>query len=168
MTMNKHFRTIEVNEVPGLPAEVQPGQHLPAITKEFLLSGRAFFHVKNPEGRTFMFKVHARKRPQRLEGQSFFVRSLSTKGDTYRYLAVLLPDGNLKITGRSDFTTVSPEYQIAAWAIRAVFDQQPIQEGYSIEHIFKCGKCGLSLSFGHGDLNCSEELTTGLHLGCRL
>lgn len=162
--MKKHFKTIEVDDtvLESLDCVSRPADvRLPGVTKEFLLSGRAFFRVTNARTKKeITFKVHARVRESSPWAPTFFVRVQGALG-SYRYLAVLLDDGSLKITGRSEFTPKSLEFSVATWAIRCVYDEAPLPAGYSIENIGKCGKCGWTLID-------ESDKKLGLHAGCRL
>ncbi len=170
MSKRKHFKTVEApDDTTGFVTDVPALR--PSITKEFLLSGRAFFRVSNRQGMSFTYKVHAREGLGAYAGEpAYFVRVQLINSVGWRYVGVLLDDGTLKATGRSGgFIKGSPEFDVACWALRVVFTGQGLPEGYKIEHIGKCGKCARSLFDPQGGIPFnSEALETGLHVGCRV
>lgn len=144
----RHFRTINLEEESQETATPVPGV-APKITQDFLLSGRAFFLVKSPTGKTYTFKIHRRTvGDHRHKGEpSYFVRVLNASEAVERwpYVGVLLKTGKIQVTSRSKFTTGDPEFDVAQWAVNATFENAAIPDGYSIEHIDRCGVCAQTL-----------------------
>jgi hypothetical protein len=140
--------------------------HFPTITKDFLLAGKARFVVANPQGRTYTFMIRGLKSAYRGKGQ--VSRYLRVMADTttvdplpfrFRYVGIVLETGVVKSTGQSEFLAGTPEYDVAQWAIRAVFDVEPLLPGYVIRHDNRCGRCGGPLT---DDGVTDEALVSGL------
>jgi hypothetical protein len=154
-----YVKIIDVDE--DTPDEPEPEQEqLPQCTREFLLGGHAYFSVTNPKGERRFYVIVGRggKRGTQWHGTtSYYLRA--HQNGAYRYVGVVQEDGGIKPTGRSEFVKGTLEFDIAAWALRAVFQQTPIQAGYGIRHAEKCGKCARAL-VERGDRE------TGFHLDC--
>ncbi len=165
MTVRKRFKTVEADDTPLVPVVDAP-KVTPGITREFLLAGRAYFVAENNKGEQFSYKVHRREFNL---SEGFYVRvacqsggrgllgAHGSRGLSYQYVGTLNADtGALKVVGRSNFIQGTPEFDVAKWALEMVFNERDIPEGYRINHIGKCGKCGRSLVDGLSS-------TTGLH-----
>jgi hypothetical protein len=163
MKPRKHFKTVEATEVTEIPVVEKPTT-TPGITKDFLLAGQAFFKASNNKGQSFTYKVH-RREVGHGSAEAFFVRVHA--GNMYRYVGVMNPEtGKLTVVGRSAYIPGTPEFDVAAWALSMVFAGQDIPEGYTIDHIGKCGKCGRTLSVdivSNGQRKRFGSSLTGLH-----
>lgn len=152
-------KIIDVEDVADAPT---PEEHLPALTKDFLLAGRAHFIVTNPKGDWMSFVIVARegKRGTKWHGTtSYYVRAFDKDERRYRYVGVVDENGDIISTGRSEYVKGTPQYDIASWAIKCAWNQTPILDGYAITHNGKCGKCSRVL-VERGDRE------TGFHLDC--
>lgn len=152
----RKFKIVEAPELPDNVPVPTVVHTLPGITVQFLLGGRAFFTVTNPQNQQIKYKVHARKLHH---GEtSYFVRVMSVNARNYRYMGVLLPDGTLKATGRAEFVQGSPEFDVAQWAFRVIFQNVGLPPGYTIEHMNRCAKCGRIME--------PEDFQLGFHKTC--
>jgi hypothetical protein len=154
-----HVKLIDVEDI----AEPAPdAETFPAVTKEFLLGGHAYFTVTNPKGNRLRYVIKARagKRGTQWNGTvSYYLRVYHQGSSGYRYVGVVQEDGSIVSTGQAAYLKGTLEYDIAAWALSVVFQQVPIRVGYAITHNDKCGKCAAWL-VDRGDRE------TGFHLDC--
>ena len=134
------------------------------FTKEFLLAGDATFTVENGKGEHYTYHIGESesddKRPK-----LYFARVMTGTENTnisehYKYIGVLDPKtGMVRFTKASKFADTSKEYLVLMWAIKQVWDQRNIPEGYAIRHNGSCGRCGRKLTN-------PESLTTGIGPEC--
>jgi len=114
------------------------------LTKQFFLGGNATFTVQNASAEHYTFKV---KQPK--PEMPFFI-SLMTGPDnenSFSYMGIVSPvDGNIRLTAKSKLTAVSVPVKVAAWALRKVWTNSDLPEGYQIRHEGKCGCCGRKLT----------------------
>jgi hypothetical protein len=153
--------TIRVIDLDDDAPEVAPEpESVPAITKEFLFGGKAYWSVTNPDGKRMSYTIQARagKRGTNWAGVvSYYLRVFYK--EAYRYVGVVQDDGVIVSTGRAEFIEGTLEFDVAQWALLVVCQQQTIRAGYSITHNDKCGRCARPLVV-RGDRD------TGFHLDC--
>lgn len=155
MTFKRRFKTVAVEEAqavinPETGAPVRPvvgPDHMPSMTKDLLLAGKATFVVANPEGKRYVYKVKALKGEYKGKVETSYLLSVQANGGKfpYRYIGVLLKDGTIKSTGKSSFVAGTKEFDVAQWAVRKVFNGDKIPGGYDITHADKCGRCTKTL-----------------------
>ncbi len=113
------------------------------LTKNFFLGGRATFTVQNNKGEHYTFKVSQR-------AESPFFVSLMTGPDnenSFSYMGLLHPDnGWVKLTHNSKVTEDTISLAVVRWALKKVWSNGDLPEGYNIRHAGKCGCCGRKLT----------------------
>jgi hypothetical protein len=121
------------------------------ITREFVLAGRAIFTVSNDKNEWYTFKAG--------------------KGDFVYFVGLLTGPEHYQQFGRLNIHNPdSPEHQwqqptssparVFRWAIRRIWLQDSLPQGYKIEHAGKCGRCGRLLTT-------PESIEIGLGPKCR-
>ncbi len=114
------------------------------LNKNFILGGNATFTVQNPSGKYYTFKVRQPK-----SDMPHFL-SLLTGPDnenSFTYVGVVKADlGQVFLTGKSKLANDSLPVKVARFALRCVWGQQVLPEGYQIRHEGKCGCCGRTLT----------------------
>lgn len=153
---------VHIIDVPDEFAERSPEElNRAKITKDFLLAGQAYFVVVSPNGKKFYYCIRGRmgKPGSKFSGQmSYYVR-VHHKGE-YQYVGVIETEtGDIKATGRSQYLKGVLEFDVAQWAVKAIFEDLAITDGYVIAHNEKCGKCGRHLKE-------PGDRATGFHLQC--
>jgi hypothetical protein len=162
--MNADVAVIRVIRVKDqAPEPDEPVLKYPAITREFLFGGRAYFRVGNPQNESLLYLLKSRAGRQGTEwaGEvSYFLNVFVPQGSKFVFIGVVNPEtGDLVSVGRSQFLAGQREYEAAQWAIKSVMNQAPIEDGYSITHDGRCGKCGRYLTS-------TGDREAGLHLDC--
>lgn len=124
------------------------------ITREFILAGNAVFTVSNPQGVHYTFRV---------AGTAHFAAVLTGSDNerSYTYAGVVRDiDGKLVRTGDSKIDSQAESWKVLAWALRRIWEQGGIPQGYEIRHAGKCGRCGRMLTT-------PESIESGLGPTCR-
>src|SRR6266404_8904210 len=127
------------------------------LDTKFFLGGNATFTVDNGKGEHYTFKI----RQPKGEGKPHFV-SLLTGPDnesSYTYLGIICPFGTFRLTRNSTMTEQSKPVKVFSWAMKHVFGDRQLPEGYQIRHAVKCGCCGRTLTH-------PQSLTTGIGPEC--
>ncbi len=121
------------------------------IKKEFVLAGRAVFTVHNSSGNHYTFKV-TKKEDQNGRGDIFFLSLLSGSDNdrSYTYLGMVTKDGKIRLTRASKMGDDSLPVKVAAWALRTIWDEEEVPNGYGINHAGRCGRCGRTLTRPEG------------------
>ena len=113
---------------------------------KFFEGGKALFTVSNPKGEHYTYKIN-HKKDNPLE--PFFV-SLLTGSDNlsdYTYLGLYVPQRKTVIlTKNSKYREDTIPVKVVRWAIRKVLNNEPVPEGYSIQHEGRCCRCGRILT----------------------
>lgn len=158
------FRRIVIAEPEPVDTSVptiEPGMHLPGISKQFLLAGKCLFRVTNTEtNEQMLFKVRGRESewPKNSEQRSIaYMLNVHAPGGisgmkypdpgkyAFRYIGLINADGTVMTTQRSEYTPDDKEYTVGAWATYAVIHEQPIPQKYTIMHVNRCGRCAVAL-----------------------
>lgn len=117
---------------------------------EFLSGGRAFFTVSNDKGEHFTYRINKPKPRQQFTTYTPFFASVLKGPDNYsnyKYIGIYDPGyGIVRPTKKSSYPVGSKEYDILAWAIRAVHGCKVMPEGYAIQHAGKCCVCARKLT----------------------
>ena len=106
------------------------------ISREFVLAGRAIFTVSNDKGEHYTYRVTA--------GSFRGIASVLTGSDNLNsYTVIGVYDTKTgELTGyRDDRAT-----RVLQWALRRVWLQDSLPQGYDIRHAGKCGRCGRLLT----------------------
>ena len=148
-------------------AEPRPTSFVPAnsVSRDFLTGGHAIFTASSPKGTHYTFSV---SRPKDFTPDSpvWFVSVLTGSDNTsdYTYLGLLDGSGLLRLTKKSReyYTEKTPSYEVGRWAIAKIWRGEEMPDGYKIQHMGKCGRCGrpltdpLSCELGIGPI-CREK-----------
>lgn len=121
-----------------------------SITKEFVLAGNAIFTVANNKGEWHTFRVR--------KGKSVYFASILAGPDnerSYRDVCRITDDGICT----NEFDEWASK--ILQWAIRRIWLQDSLPEGYSIKHAGRCGRCGRLLTT-------PDSIEIGIGPECRL
>lgn len=112
------------------------------INKQFLLAGNAIFTVENPQGEYYTFRIK-RKNANARFGISWFINLLTGPDNTsdYTYIGLLNPT-----TGDVREKTDTRPVRVAKWAIKHIYNNKPLPDGYKIHHEGKCCRCGRTLT----------------------
>lgn len=119
------------------------------LTKDFITAGRAVFTVKSG-----LTGEHVTYRIKHKEGNgqyppAWFVSVLTGPDNTkdYTFLGLLSTEsGNVRLTRSTKFTDDSKPVRVIRWALRRVWNDLPLPDGYTIHHEGRCGKCGRVLT----------------------
>lgn len=135
MASSSRFKTITVTDTASSVSELP--DVVSAVTPEMLWTGNFKFTVVNPSGVSFVYKVKKIKGVyQGKETDNFYLSVKATGGQyPFRYVGVVLEDGTLKPTGKSNFLKGTLEYDVAAWALDRIIHHEPIPAGYQISPI---------------------------------
>lgn len=118
------------------------------ISKEFILAGKAIFTVKSVSGEYYTYQVTKKEATERYKA-SYFI-SLLTGPDNetdYTYLGMLNPVTFLAYPTRaSKFTTESKPFRVLDWALKQIWNNTSLPEGYAIYHEGRCCRCGRTLT----------------------
>jgi len=126
------------------------------ITREFILAGQATFTVSNPQGVHYTFRVA-------MSGTAHFAAVLTGSDNerSYTYAGIVnAVDGSLRATGASRIAADAESWKVLAWALRRIWRQDELPQGYEIRHAGKCGRCGRVLTT-------PESIESGLGPTCR-
>lgn len=131
------------------------------VSKDFLLAGHAIFTVANPKGEYHTYRVSA---PDDQDDTKpiWFVSKLTGSDNTsdYTYLGILTGEGRVIHTRKSGFAADSQAFKVAVWAVKLILNSSPLPEGYTIQHVGKCGRCGRPLTT-------PESLSSGIGPICQ-
>lgn len=109
------------------------------ISSEFVLAGDATFTVENGKGEHFTYHV-GKSESDAKRPKLFFARVLAGAESTdtknnFKYVGVVDPkSGTIRMTKASKFSDSSKEYLVLAWALKQVWSQRQLPEGYTILH----------------------------------
>jgi hypothetical protein len=129
------------------------------INRTFLLAGKATFTVDNGKGEHYTFKATTKDGYQ--QGTKVTFLSVLTGPDNtsdFTYLG-MINSGEVTLTKKSKYNADSKLYKVAKWAVRQVYHNLDLPEGYNIQHAGKCGKCGRKLTT-------PQSIATGLGPKC--
>lgn len=119
------------------------------INLKFLLAGNSTFTVSNPEGKHYTFKVKRTKHKNANGKYKFFISYL-TGPDFYTYLGMVVSPhdgyGHVTLTQASKLNILSLPFKVSNWAVKHIFTEKPLPEGYKVDHAGKCGRCGRKLT----------------------
>lgn len=117
------------------------------VTKDFVLAGHAIFTVSNPAGEYYTYRVTAPADQNEID-PLWFVSALTGPDNLhdYSYLGVLKADGTAFTTAKSKFPKDSKPVLVVKWALKCVWEGGELPAGYKIDHIGRCGRCGLPLT----------------------
>jgi hypothetical protein len=126
----------------------------------FFQGGRATFTVGNNSGDHCTYRISHSK-----DTQPLFVSLLtgSDNENSYTYLGILstptntldirnktvIPIGNgydLLLTQKSPYTVDSKPVKVLAWSIKKVMNGTSLPDGYTIQHVGRCCRCGRTLT----------------------
>lgn len=119
------------------------------VSREFVLGGRAVFTVDNGKGTHYTYKVRAKESKFRAGQTVFFVsinRDLGNTGRHFAYIGMVLPNGTIRLTGKSTVGEDAVEFKVAAWALAMIWTGGTLPDGYAIHHEGTCGRCGKALT----------------------
>lgn len=128
------------------------------ITIDFLTAGYAIFTVSSPKTRHYTFRVKALKAQEGKEGvpvksyDGLFVSVLTGPENTsdYTYMGVIeksyYGEWRFRITRASRYNPGTPVVEVFEWALAVIKSQKTLPEGYAIEHMGRCGRCGRPLT----------------------
>lgn len=122
------------------------------LTKDFLFAGNAIFTVTNPQGEYYTYRL--REPADQNEDIPIWFLSVLTGPDNtsdYTYVGIVtkatLHNGQfVRLTAKSRYENDSKIVQVARWGIKKILEGKELPEGYRIDHIGKCGKCGRPLT----------------------
>lgn len=117
------------------------------ISKKFLTGGHAIFTVSNSKGEHFTYRVSA---PDDFNPESpiWFVSVLTGPNNTsdYTYAGLLRDGGVVHQTKGSKIGPDALSWKVVVWAIKQVWEEKALPDGYDIKHIGRCGVCGRPLT----------------------
>ena len=137
------------------------------LTKDFITAGRAIFTIKS--GRTGQHITY-RIKHREANGQFppvWFVSVLTGPDNTndFTFMGILSTEsGNVRLTGNTKYTEDSQPVRVLRWALRRIWNDLPLPDGYTIHHEGRCGKCGrvltvpASIESGIGP-ECARQMT---------
>jgi hypothetical protein len=119
----------------------------------FLLSGKAQFEIKNPSGDIYRFKVtvnNKRGRDGETNKDIFFVNCINDADGVFKHTYM----GHFKAKhyinqlnpGQKGINSEEKVVKVFKWAVNIIAGQIALPDGYSINHIGKCGCCGRRLT----------------------
>lgn len=135
------------------------------LDTKFFTGGNATFTVDNGKGEHYTFKIVEPKRGDFVPNTRF-VKYLTGPDNesSYTYLGKFnMHDGTVALTKGSKLTDDSKPVKVIRWAMKHVFGDRQLPDGYQIRHAGKCGCCGrtltepLSLTIGIGP-ECRKRL----------
>jgi hypothetical protein len=135
-----------------------------SLPVSFFTGGKATFTVDNGQGEHYTFKIRQPKRQdERFTGTVPHFVSLLTGPDntsSYTYLGVMCPTtGSVRLTKKSKYTSDTKPVKVVSWAMKHVYGDRQLPEGYQIRHEGKCGCCGRALTH-------PESLSRGIGPEC--
>jgi hypothetical protein len=113
--------------------------------KSFFYGGKAIFTVSNNKGNHYTFKVSTIKD----DPESPYFVSVLTGPDNctnYTYVGILHRLGFVRMTKKSKYNSESTVVKVFDWAVKQVFENKTLPDGYSIHHEGKCCRCGRRLT----------------------
>lgn len=117
------------------------------ITKQFVTAGRAIFTIKSVTGEYYTYRV---KKVITDHGRALWFVALLTGPDntsSYTYLGQLNDnDGTVRLTKASHYTDDTLPVKVIRWALRLVWRDAPVPDGYRFHHVGRCGRCGRELT----------------------
>lgn len=117
------------------------------LTKEFVTAGRAVFTVSGPDAR-FTFKIKFKKGTNGFK-DAYFVSLLTGPNNTedFTYLGMLdAENGMVRLTDKSRHNDDSRPVKAIRWAVKTIWSNLQIPDGYRIQHEGRCGRCGRALT----------------------
>lgn len=121
------------------------------ISKEFVLAGCAIFTVSNGRGEHYTFKVLSPAFG--MKSHACYVLSGSNNETDYKYLCSMKDC-------QCHTNRITKPFEVLQWAIRRIWRQDGLPEGYRIQHAGRCGKCGRPLTT-------PDSIESGLGPKCR-
>jgi hypothetical protein len=115
------------------------------LDTKFFIGGNATFTVDNGAGVHYTFKI----RQPRGENKPYFVSLLSGPNNEsdYTYLGVFCAvTGDVRLTRASKMNDNSTPIKVVRWALKHVYGDRLLPDGYAIHHEGKCGCCGRTLT----------------------
>lgn len=128
------------------------------VSKTFVLAGRASFVVENAKGDNVAITVKKSRPTAKYPEPAYFV-SLRYNNQASQYAGMLNAD---TLTIRRTFKASADDQtmRIAQWALNLVQRGEDVPQGYRMEHMGRCGKCGRALTD-------EESIRLGLGPICR-
>lgn len=118
------------------------------IDRSFVTAGEAIFTVANPEGDHYTYRVDHKEASSEWP-EAWFI-SLLTGPDNisdYTYLGKLnVATGAVQLTKKSAYTDGSLPVKVIRWALRRVWADDDMPDGYEVHHEGRCGRCGRTLT----------------------
>jgi len=128
------------------------------LNTNFFIGGKATFTVDNGKGVHYTFRINKSKKC------GLFFASLLTGSDnvnSYTYMGIFKPlTGEVVLTYASKFNDITIPVKVLRWAMKHVYGDKMLPEGYQIRHEGKCGCCGRALTE-------PTSLTIGIGPECR-
>lgn len=115
------------------------------LDKNFFTGGRSTFTIDNGKGTHYTFKIKKPKWDER--ARCVFLLTGPDNENSYTYLGMFCQfTGNVKLTSKSKMNDESLPVKVIRWAMKHVFTDKVLPEGYAIRHMGKCGCCGRALT----------------------
>lgn len=143
------------------------------IIKSLVLAGKAIFTIDNGKGQHFTYKVNKKDFPiteaeanypnQKGQKTIYFISVLTGPDNTsnYTYMGTLIPsNGRVHPTAKSKISEDALSFKVASWALRVLWMDQQLPDGYSARHAGRCCRCGRMLTD-------PESIEAGLGPECR-
>lgn len=117
------------------------------LTRESVTAGKAIFTVNNASGEHYTYKVTKSE-----DGRCYFVSMLTGPDNTsdYTYIGLLTDSGMVKTTKASKMNGESRPMKVINWALQIIFGNKSLPDGYGINHVGKCLRCGRALTRPEG------------------
>lgn len=123
-----------------------------SIDRAWLLAGNAHFTVAREGGQHVTFRIVKKTFDPKVAGErptTYFVWVLAGPDNTadYRYVGIVNPaTGEVRLTKQSRYTDDALCVRVVRWALRKVWAESALPEGYAIHHAGRCARCGRLLT----------------------
>ena len=123
-----------------------------AVSKEFVLSGKAIFTCELPDGSHYTYKVAKKEASEKFPKPVYWAFLLTgpNNQDDYTYLGTLRDyEGQVSSTAKSKVSQDTLSFKLLNRLLARVWtnDHEAYeQHGYKLHHEGQCGKCGNPLT----------------------
>lgn len=118
------------------------------LQTNFITAGKAIFTVSNPTGTHYTYLIQ-KKEANNGYAESYFAKLLTGPDNTshYTYIGTLDPtQGEVRTTAKSKIQRDDQPFRVLNWALKKIWANAELPEGYKIQPSEACARCGRALT----------------------
>ncbi len=113
------------------------------LTRNHIIAGKSIFTISNSTGTRYTFKVTRSEADERFP-PAWFVKLLTGPNNRrdYTYVGMLDPElGMVRLTKKSRYTDETLPVKVLRWALKVLWRNENLPDGYTITHEGYCCRC---------------------------